>query len=41
MSNRTSPFAFDWWIIQKRFIYLMIAFLVLRPRGLYGHKVGI
>jgi hypothetical protein len=29
MANRTSRFAFDWWIIQKRFVYLMIAVLLL------------
>ena len=27
--NKTSHFAFDWWIIQKRFVYLVIAILVL------------
>ena len=27
--NRTSHFAFDWWIIQKRFVYLVIAIFVL------------
>jgi hypothetical protein len=44
MANRTSPFAFDWWIIQKRFIYLMIAFLVLcvtaAGAALYVWKYG-
>jgi FecR protein len=25
VANRTSRFAFDWWIIQKRFVYLIIA----------------
>ena len=29
MANRTSHFAFDWWIIQKRFVYLVIAILAL------------
>jgi hypothetical protein len=29
MPNKTSRFAFDWWIIQKRFVYLMIAFFML------------
>jgi hypothetical protein len=29
MANRTSRFAFDWWIIQKRFVYLVIALLAL------------
>src|SRR6476620_7468086 len=28
MPNRTSRFAFDWWIIQKRFVYLVIAIMV-------------
>src|SRR6267142_1050665 len=44
MANRTSPFAFDWWIIQKRFIYLMIVFLVLcvtaAGAALYVWKYG-
>ena len=29
MANKTSHFAFDWWIIQKRFVYLIIALLML------------
>src|SRR6185503_13359385 len=29
MANRTSRFAFDWWIIQKRFVYLVIALLIM------------
>ncbi len=29
MANRTSHFAFDWWIIQKRFLYLIIAILTM------------
>jgi len=28
MPNKTSRFAFDWWIIQKRFVYLMIALFI-------------
>ena len=28
-ANRTSRFAFDWWIIQKRFVYLVVAIFVL------------
>jgi hypothetical protein len=27
--TKTSPFAFDWWIIQKRFVYLVIAIFML------------
>ncbi|HEU4477853.1 MAG TPA: FecR domain-containing protein, partial [Pyrinomonadaceae bacterium] len=27
--NRTSHFAFDWWIIQKRFVYLVFAIFAL------------
>jgi FecR protein len=29
VANKTSHFAFDWWIIQKRFVYLVIAILLL------------
>src|ERR1044072_5742835 len=29
VANKTSHFAFDWWIIQKRFVYLIIAILML------------
>jgi len=29
MATRTSRFAFDWWIIQKRFLYLVAAILLL------------
>jgi hypothetical protein len=44
MPNRTSRFAFDWWIIQKRFVYLMVAFLVLcimaAGAAFYVYKFG-
>src|SRR5215510_14303911 len=29
VANKTSRFAFDWWIIQKRFVYLVIAIFML------------
>ena len=29
VANRTSRFAFDWWIVQKRFVYLVIAIFML------------
>lgn len=29
VTNKTSRFAFDWWIIQKRFVYLVIAIFLL------------
>ena len=28
VANRTSRFAFDWWIVQKRFVYLGIAIFI-------------
>lgn len=28
-TNKTSRFAFDWWIIEKRFVYLVIAIFLL------------
>jgi hypothetical protein len=44
MATKTSRFAFDWWIIQKRFVYLMIATLILCIFGvgaaLYVWKYG-
>jgi hypothetical protein len=44
MSNKTSRFAYDWWIIQKRFVYLMIALLLLSGvaggAALYVYKYG-
>src|SRR4029453_10249269 len=44
MANRTSHFAFDWWIIQKRVVYLIIAFILLSGlaagAGLYVWKYG-
>jgi hypothetical protein len=44
MPNRTSHFAFDWWIIQKRFVYLVIAILMLcgmtGAAALYVWKYG-
>src|SRR5918996_6344862 len=43
-SNRTSRFAFDWWIIQKRFVYLVIAIFLLSGMGvgaaIYVKKYG-
>jgi hypothetical protein len=43
-ANKTSHFAFDWWIIQKRFVYLVIAILVLSGvaagAALYVWKYG-
>jgi FecR protein len=33
-TNKTSHFAFDWWIIQKRFVYLVIAFFLLCGMGI-------
>jgi uncharacterized cupin superfamily protein len=29
MSTKTRRFVFDWWVIQKRVVYLLVAFLVL------------
>lgn len=44
MQNKTSRFAFDWWIIQKRFLYLMIAIFILcgvaAGAALYVWKYG-
>ena len=44
MPNRTSRFAFDWWTIQKRFVYLLIACLMLcgvaAGAALYVYKYG-
>lgn len=37
MTKNTSRFAFDWWVVQKRIIYLIIAVLVLC--GLAGAAV--
>jgi hypothetical protein len=44
VANKTSRFAFDWWIIQKRFVYLMIAIFMLcvsaAGAALYVWKYG-
>ena len=44
VANKTSRFAFDWWIIQKRNVYLMIAILLLcasaAGAALYVWKYG-
>src|SRR5215203_771799 len=44
VANKTSRFAFDWWIIEKRSVYLMIAILVLccmaAGAGVYVWKYG-
>jgi hypothetical protein len=44
MANKTSRFAFDWWIIQKRFIYIAIAIFALcglaAGAALYVWKYG-
>jgi len=42
--NKTSHFAFDWWIIQKRFVYLVIAIFMLcglaAGAAMYVYKYG-
>lgn len=44
VTNRTSRFAYDWWIIQKRFVYLVIAIFILgvcaAGAAVYVHKYG-
>src|SRR5215213_10034860 len=44
VANKTSRFAFDWWIIEKRFVYLMIAIFMLcglaAGSALYVWKYG-
>jgi hypothetical protein len=44
VANKTSRFAFDWWIIEKRFVYLVIAIFLLcgvaAGAGLYVWKYG-
>jgi hypothetical protein len=44
VANKTSRFAFDWWIIQKRFVYLVIAIFMLcglaAGAALYVWKYG-
>ena len=44
VTNKTSRFAFDWWIIEKRFVYLVIAIFMLcisaAGAGLYVWKYG-
>ena len=43
-TSRTSRFAFDWWIVQKRFVYLMFALFLLccvaAGAALYVWKYG-
>ena len=33
VANKRSRFAFDWWIIQKRFVYLVVAIFVVCAMG--------
>lgn len=33
-TNKTSRFAFDWWIIEKRFVYLVIALFMVGALGI-------
>jgi FecR-like protein len=44
VANKTSRFAFDWWIIEKRFLYLLIAIFMLcgvaAGAALYVWKYG-
>jgi hypothetical protein len=44
VQNKTSRFAYDWWIIQKRFLYLIIAIFILcgvaAGAALYVWKYG-
>ena len=44
VANKTSRFAYDWWIIQKRFVYLVIAIFMLcglaAGAAVYVHLYG-
>src|SRR6266849_6483133 len=44
MRTRTRRFVFDWWVIQKRIVYLMIALVILcglaAGAALYVWKYG-
>ncbi|HWF88626.1 MAG TPA: FecR domain-containing protein [Pyrinomonadaceae bacterium] len=44
VANKTSRFAYDWWIIQKRFVYLIIAIFMLcglaAGAALYVYRYG-
>ena len=44
VANKTTRFAFDWWIVEKRFVYLMIAIFLacgaVAGAGLYVWKYG-
>src|ERR1044071_8321754 len=44
VANKTSRFAYDWWIIQKRFVYLIITLFILcgvaAGAALYVWKYG-
>jgi len=44
VANKTSRFAYDWWIIQKRFVYLVIALFMLcglaAGAAVYVYKYG-
>jgi len=44
VTNKTSRFAYDWWIIQKRFVYLVIAIFMLcglaAGAAVYVYKYG-
>src|SRR5258705_2759833 len=45
MSTRTRRFVFDWWVVQKRVVYLLVAFLLLcgiaGGGALYVWKYGV
>lgn len=44
VANKTSRFAYDWWIIQKRFVYLVIAIFIFcglaAGAAVYVYKYG-
>lgn len=44
VANKTSRFAYDWWIIQKRFVYLVIAIFIFcglaAGAAIYVYKYG-
>src|ERR1044072_9467444 len=44
VANKTSRFAYDWWIIQKRFVYLVIAIFIFcglaAGAAVYVHLCG-
>ena len=40
MTTKTSRFVFDWWVVQKRMLYLAIALFYMLSSSIFGDEAA-